>query len=355
MPEMPKEMIDGFAMDHSATDAKAEELLQDLKKHVLRSKLIVQRQQANYEQSQAENPTDVNSASPEAKLYALNVVKNTLINWIETQLAKAGDDGADTDVEDAAEPEVQYDHEAMITGIQQKYQRHIELRQQILDQLAQMDQIKEKIKLVTDDTTLPKTREKPISEELAQPPVAIDAYLLLPYIEQLQVLARQQKAMVQEKSHINASLAKQRADTKQTLDRLARESQLLSRYPVAKEPSKSQSTFEEAIEFEELSIKDQVKPWIYAADSAKLATLEDVAESVEVGMESIDEARAHLEQVCRLLIPFPKEGEETAYGKPEDTEQSSPSTRKGQAKKEGESTVKTIWDILDGNLGSINE
>ncbi|KAK9417229.1 hypothetical protein SUNI508_09033 [Seiridium unicorne] len=356
LPEMPKVMIDGFATDHSATDAKAEELLQNLKKHVLRSKLMAQRQQANYERSQSENPLDMDSLSPEAKLHALNSVKNSLINWIETQLAKAGDDGADSDAEQKPDgSRAEYDHGDMMAVIQQKYQRHVDLRQQIINQLAQTDLIKERLKLTAGETRPPKNQKSAL-DAAPRPTAKTDAYLLTPYIEQLQILARQQKQMVQEKSYINGSLTRQHEDTRQILDHMAEESQLLSRYPMAKEPSKSQPSFED-VTGDHMRIGEQVRPWIYAADSAKLATLEEVAENVETGMESIDEARAHLEHVCKLLnIPFLQQEEGTTpKDDAEDIEKTSKSPRRGQAKKNDDGTLKTIWDILDGNLGSINE
>lgn len=356
MPEMPREMISGFATDHSATDNQAEELLQNLKKHVLRSKLMAQRRQADHERSQAGRPTDLSSASPEAKLHALNAVKNELISWIETQLLKAGDDGADTESEEkVAASSNKYDHEGMMAGIQQKYQRHLELRQQILNELAQLDHVKQGLHRAA-QTDAPQIKAKPSPEQAKKPAFVPEAYLLTPYIEQLQTLARQQKSIVQEKSQINGSLAQQHEDTRDMLDRLAEQSQLLSSYPVAKEPVKHHTNFEDDL-VGRANIGDRVQPWIHAADSAKLATLEEVAENVEVGMGSVDEARTHLQQVCKLLnIPFPQIGDEaTRKMEAEDEESSSPARKVQSARKGGDDSLKTIWDILDGNLGSINE
>jgi hypothetical protein len=246
----------------------------------------------------------------------------------------------------------------MMAVIQHKYRRHVELRQQILNQLAQMDHIKERLKTAAAGTSIPKHGGEDVLEKASDSRYTSDAYLLLPYIEQAQALARQQKSMVQEKSHTNGILAKQQEDTRQILDRVAEESQLLSRYQAANVPSKSHSSFEDATsQFDKLRIMEQVQPWIYAADSAKLATLEEVAESVELGMGSVDEARAHLEQICKLLnIPVPREGDvATPKDSGEGNEKTSISPRKGQTKKDDDDCVKTIWDVLDGNLGSINE
>lgn len=176
MPEMPKQMIQGFATDHSATDAQAEELLQNLKKHVLRSKLVAQKQQVDYERSQAEKPFDFANMSPEAKLHALNAVKDGLINWVETQLVKAGDDGAGSDTEDkATERGADHDHEAMMAGIQQKYQRHLELRQQIINELAQLDHIKDGITTAA-EKSLQQLQTKGSPQEPPNPAYTPEAY-----------------------------------------------------------------------------------------------------------------------------------------------------------------------------------
>jgi hypothetical protein len=358
LPEMPKQMIDGFAADHSATQSRAEELLQDLKKHVLRSKLVAQREQLIDEQSEARDPFKVKRLSPETKLYALNAVKNALIQWIETQLAKAGDDGAGSEVEQTpVKPKTEYDHEAVMAGIQQKYKRHIELRQNILDQLAQMDHIKEQLKTTASDANSQPTDQKPVvKKEPGKPAYTPDAYLFTPYIEQLQALARQQKSMMQQKSHVSATLTKQKEDTIQALEYLAGRSKLLPRYPVSKEPAKAQPNFEDATSLiSKMKITEQVQPWLYAADEAKLATLVEVAENVEIGMESVDEAREYMAQICKLLdIAFPGEGQETGSTGSGDAESPSKTSAKTLATGE-KAPVKTVWDMLDGNLGSINE
>lgn len=159
-----------------------------------------------------------------------------------------------------------------------------------------------------------------------------------------------------EKMHIKGSLAKQQEDSREMLDRLVADSQLLSRYPVAKEPSKPRIEFEDDLD-DRASIRDQVKPFIYAADSAKLATLVEVAENVEVGMESVEEARKYLEQVCKLLnVPFQQVVDEATQKDVANNPESSPSPGKERApKRDDDGSIKSIWDILDGNLGSINE
>ncbi|KAI0125929.1 hypothetical protein BJ170DRAFT_454364 [Xylariales sp. AK1849] len=360
LPEIPKQMVDGFATDHAGTDAEVDALVQKLQKTVLRSKLVARREKQRFEQAQARDPVEPSSLTPEAKLHALNAVKNTLINWIESQLSKAGDGkaGSETELsEQPSTPKEKVDLEVQLADIQKKYQRHIELRTEIHNLLAHKDQVKPR------QTEEPKSQASmnDVRAARAPPPTA---YLITPYIEQLQALSREQKSLIQEKSHISATLAKQQEDTKQTLDHLAQESQLLDKYPATK-TSKPKLSFGEATRSGNKSnMTSQVEPWIYAADSAKIATLETVAEKVEEGMMSIDEARQALEKVCKLLnVELPGTGATSKEDSTEkdlwlpegDDETVATSFKKETGKNEKAEQPKSIWSILDGNLGSINE
>jgi hypothetical protein len=359
LPEIPREMIDGFATDHSGTDAEVDELLQKLQKSVLRSKLTAKRDQQRFEQAQAGDGVDLSNLKPEAKLHALNIVKNTLINWIESQLGKAGDGGgADSEEESPVQGSTRkIDIEARLADIQKEYQRHIELRKEIVGLLAKRDQINLKQPHATEKTPA-------AAEAIRAPRAPPYAYLLAPYLEQLQILSQEQKSQVQEKSHINSTLSKRHEDTKKTLDHLVQESQLLHKYPAAK-TSKPQLSFGAATRSSgKPSVVNQVQPWIYAADSAKIGTLETVAENLEEGMISIDESRQALEVVCKLLnVELPGAGsdpgqediDQDMWLQEGDDEKSKLAMKKENDNKDETEPPKNIWSTLDGNLGSINE
>ncbi|KAH8676319.1 hypothetical protein BX600DRAFT_508482 [Xylariales sp. PMI_506] len=362
LPEIPKQMVDGFATDHSGTDAEVDELLRNLQKTVLRGKLLARKQKQQFERAQAQEPIEVSQLAPEAKLYALNAVKHTLISWVETQLTKAGDDSADAENEPTSRAlahDEKDELDARLDDIQDKYQRHIELRKEIMALLAQKNQIKPE--------SVTHTAPQHVGEEILavrSPPIA---FLLTPYLEQLRTFSREQKGLIQERSHISVSLAKQQEEAKLSLDHLVQESQLLSKYPSVKSPTpQSELSFSEATKSaggggtgsgRSNTVIAQVEPWIYAADSAKIATLETVAEKVEEGMMSIEDARQALEKVCKLLnVVLPGERSpdewESITG---DRGEGATSTVNEAEKKAGPKEPKTIWSILDGNLGSINE
>ncbi|CAJ2501773.1 Uu.00g046260.m01.CDS01 [Anthostomella pinea] len=361
LPELPKELMEGFTQDRTAPDQEIQELLSRLRKEDLRQKLILQRDKRKLAELKAKYPIDPRNLPPEVQLHALNAVKDTLINWIETMLSKAGEDGAESE---AGSPSKQrqterekFDSEAQLADIQKEFVRHLELRKEVMTAMAQLRQIS------INDNPLPEVVE-PEKKPLPSKPDP-QAFLLTPYLEQLQAISREQKGLIQEKSHINATLAKQQQDTNKVLDRLVDESQLLPKYPAAKPGDKSNKTssssFSEATKG--ASVTDQVQPWLFASDSAKLATLEAVAEQVEEGQMAIDDAMEALDHVRKLLgkeAAQPPQAQTNEGPAESDLWLADEERKVGGAparkntEKEPEREEKSIWAKLDGNLGLIN-
>ncbi|KAK8089482.1 hypothetical protein PG997_004443 [Apiospora hydei] len=371
LPEVPRELIDGFTMSHDeVTETELQGLLQKLKKTVLRNKLVARKVEQEYDAAQAKDPLDPKTLSPEAKLQALNAVKTTLINWIESQLSKAGDDNGDavggTPLKDTGRGSHTTNLDERLAGIQEQYARHVELRREIIALMAKRDSVKPS-DLDEPPSSGADSKQHGVggrsaaaaaasSTTAAPPPYA---YLLTPYLEKIQALSREQKAAIEEKTHINTSLARQQEDAKLALEHLTQESQLLPKYPAA-----ARNNFGEATRVSQLGVAKQVEPWIYAADSAKIATLEMVAEKVEEGMLSIDEARGAIDEVCKLLMidvdEVQQRSEQEKDTAAEDTQTiKNPPKRaiemKAREEEEQKKLPKTIWSILDGNLGAINE
>ncbi|KAK8049156.1 hypothetical protein PG994_010886 [Apiospora phragmitis] len=374
LPEVPKELIDGFTMSHDeVTEAELQGLLQKLKKTVLRNKLVARKVEQEYDAAQAKDPLDPKTLSPEAKLQALNAVKTTLINWIESQLRKAGDDNGDavggTPLKDTGRGNHTVNLDERLAGIQEQYTRHVELRKEIIALMAKHDSVKPSDLDEPPSSGADNKQQEVGGKSAAATPTAPPpyAYLLTPYLEKIQALSREQKAAIEEKTHINTSLARQQEDAKLALEHLTQESQLLPKYPAAarnKSPARRNLSFGEATRVSKLGVAKQVEPWIYAADSAKIATLEMVAEKVEEGMLSIDEARGAIDEVCKLLMIDVEEvqqrSEQDQDTAAEDAQTiKSPSKRaieiKAREEEEQKKLPKTIWSHLDGNLGAINE
>ncbi|KAI5866861.1 hypothetical protein GGS23DRAFT_603071 [Durotheca rogersii] len=397
LPELPKDVVAGFAEDRDAPDREVRELLSRLQKAVLRNKLLAQREKQNFEKLKAQSPLDPSSLPPAAQLHALNAVKDSLIGWIETMLAQAGGDeddapgaGSPTKLPAPKEKE-DLDREARAAEIQQEYAHHVDLRKEIFALVAQLKQLK---------AAEPPPKPEPVLRGGPVPSSHKDAeaYLLTPYLEKLQAISREQKGLIQEKSYINSLLARQQHEFNQMIDHLAEESHLLQTYPTRKNPasshpddaegsgrSKLQPSFGEATKgagaagatsIRKSNTTRQIEPWIAAANSAQIATLEAVFEKVEEGQAAVEDAMQALDEVRRLLNvdggdgggeqDEGREGEAGAAAPAErdiwladedggpaaGRERSTRRSKKGKARGQpGES----IYAQLDGNLGLINE
>ncbi|KAI2468022.1 hypothetical protein F4781DRAFT_282523 [Annulohypoxylon bovei var. microspora] len=362
LPELPKELMDGFTVDREAPNLEIQELLSRLQKAVLRNKLLAQREKQNFEKLKTKNPIEPGSLSPEIQLHALNAVKDSLINWIEGMLSKVGGDEDEPSIlESPTKPRQgeteNFDRDVHMAEIQKEYQHHVDLRKEILISMAQLKHLKlEPLK----------TREKQREHEIEEPPPSSakpEAFLLMPYLEKLQTISREQKGLIQEKSHINTTLAKQQQDLNKLLNHLVEESHLLQKFPA--NTSNKQLSFGEATKgVSKANVTSQVEPWISAANSAQIATLEAVFEKVEEGQVAAEDAMEALDEVRKLLNKEEVEPEQS-YGEQEsserdmwvgeDDENGGTRVRRNRDKKVEKQKGESIYAKLDGNLGLINE
>ncbi|KAI0176262.1 hypothetical protein GGR52DRAFT_540197 [Hypoxylon sp. FL1284] len=363
VPDLPQELMASFTEDREAPNREIQELLSRLQKAVLRNKLFAQREKQNFEKLKAKNPVDPGSLSPQAQLQALNAVKDSLINWIENMLTKAGGDEDESILESPTKPgqagRDKYDHDAQMAEIQREYEHHIDLRKEILALIGQHRQLKDELPQHRE-----RKREQPTKEPLPRvPSIDSEAFLLIPYLEKLQAVSGEQKGLIQERSHINTALAKQQQDLNQILNHLVEESHLLPKYP-SKKPGGGQLSFGEATKgARRPNATGQVEPWIAAAESAQIATLEAVFEKVEEGQVAAEDAMQALDEARKLLNKEEAAPEELSEGK-DATEQdiwvgeedsSRARVRKNREKKVEKQKGESIYAKLDGNLGLINE
>jgi len=389
LPEMPKELMEGFTRDTLAPQHEIETMMQGLHKAVLRNKLLAQREKRKLDTLRREkggdsgDMNDPSSLPEDVQLHALSAVKDHLISWIETQLMQAGDEDEGEDGGGSAEQNTLsnsagrnghddegVDLDTKLGEIQRQYDNHIALRRDIGSLLAEADQVShdlEKFKGMRITASSPNDATADVPSPTAQglstnlnPPTTL---ILTPYLERLQQASREQKALVQEKSHINSTIAKQQQHMAQTIQELVEASHLLGAYPNAdpsnsnsnsnssrRSTSRTRSSFGDATRRSgsrnKASVATQVEPFVYSADSAKIATLEAVVEKIELGQMAVEEARGRLDEVRRFLDK-PDHGEEPA---------SAPS---GHRRRNTEGVIiieeRSIWSKLDGNLGLIND
>ncbi|KAL2756417.1 hypothetical protein ACRALDRAFT_1081716 [Sodiomyces alcalophilus JCM 7366] len=373
LPDVPREIMEGFGMNTNASKEDLSSLIDQLEKVVLRSKLQLRREQQLLDDVRARTQPITGNISAEAKLHALNLTRNELINWIEAELGKAsgeGEEGEEGERESRREHVAgpQTNTTAQLAEIKEKYARYIAARKSLLTLVSQKP---------------PPTLKPTISQQPAPPVPAVKkddtpapaTHLMIPYLECLLHLSRQQKGMIKHKSHIQASLAKQVNDTRQLLDHLSEESQLLPSHGAAAMPRpnpiaavRSKSGFGDhiaaasaaATAAEKPDSTNLVKPWVLAADAAKIATLEAVAEKIEQGQLALEGSMKALHDIDQLLG---RGGEGSkAEGEGEGDEDiwltGEHDGKRGRRKhvertKAAPAVLEDPWSILDGKLGLI--
>ncbi|KAK5628102.1 hypothetical protein RRF57_003817 [Xylaria bambusicola] len=348
-PELPKNLIEEFTKNEEAPHQEAEELVLRLRKATFREKLMLEHEQQHLNELQANYFHNLGNMSLEVQVTALNAVKTSLVNWIESMLSKAGEgESGEANGSLKNNENEDLDHEKQRAIIEKEYKRHIELRKQIMASIFLLGKPKKVAGPEEVSRLPPPVTSAPISSEP-------QTYLLITYLERLQSLSQEKKGVVQEKAHISTTIARQQQDTNKALRRLAQDSKLLSKYPQPK-PENLHASLSFSKATKNVSITDQIQPWLFAADSAKIVTLEAAAEAVDRGQMPIEDAMQALHQVFLLQDKGPLQAAET--GDVECAKEHAANSNIGEiraGKKPAMDRSKSIWSILDGNLGLINE
>ncbi|KAK4192707.1 hypothetical protein QBC35DRAFT_200178 [Podospora australis] len=370
LPSVPKELFTAIALDTTTSATQLKSFIDQLEKNVLQAKLSLKREEQLLEQAKARSTSSPENVTDSAKLEALNRTRVELISWIESELSKASGDGADSGGGDdhrrstrkmrASIDPVNMDDQ--LASIKDKYTQYTEARKALLQLVNQ--QPKPIIKPLTQEQLPPQTGQ-------TATPVP-SAHLLAPYFEQLLSVSREQKGLITQKSHLNNTVTKQVKENCQILDHLAEESQLIPAYPMpgAGRP-KAGFTGTTAGSAEASQASSRIKPWVYAADAAKIATLEAVAEKIEEGQLALEGSMQALAEINMLLgrdISHEQDGVAGEDAGDEDmwmNEGQSPGKGTGMAGEPRRHTINrresradqgniktgTVWDMLDGNLG----
>jgi hypothetical protein len=294
--------------------------------------MLLKREQKLLVKARAEN--DASDIKHEVRLQAVEVTRHELINWIESELARAGDsalESAEGQSSTNSNREGKEYIDSELISIQRQYVRYTKARQALVTAST--------ARLVT-----PASAEldqnidlEPTKEEFHK--AASFTQVIQPYLEAMVSVSNEQKAMIQQKSHLTISLAKQLKESSQGLDRLAHESHLLPAHPmqalslqrIALEGAKSFG--EQMSNHERPNTSRRAQAWLFASDSATNVTKDAISEKLNEGAISIVEAKKTLLGLHNLL------GRDSGIGEP--------SVCTGGAGK------RDIWATLDGNLGAI--
>ncbi|KAK4227209.1 hypothetical protein QBC38DRAFT_478234 [Podospora fimiseda] len=348
LPKVPGDLVTALGLDRTATSAHLKDLIDQLEKHVLRTKLLLKREEQLLEQVKSRSTTTPDTITDSAKLEALSKTRVELISWIETELSKASKDdtdgaGGDPAFRKSRGPINPINMDDQLASIKEKYTQYTEARKALLQLVSQQ----------------PKPDIKPRSEDQeSQSATSFDpapsAHLLAPYLEQLLAISREQKGLITQKSHLNNTIVKQVKENCRILDHLAAESQLIPAHPMPG-AGRSKSGFSEAVSTaaDKAEVSGRIQPWVFAADAAKIATLETAAEKIDEGQIAVESSMRTLAEMDVLLGKEAgkqkQDGEEDLWL---DGSQQPENTRK-HTDKRGSKVIqpKTVFDMLDGNLG----
>ncbi|POS70198.1 hypothetical protein DHEL01_v211411 [Diaporthe helianthi] len=358
LPDVPKTVVSGFAVNNGSAKPDLEALVDRLEKAVLRSKLLLKKEEQLLEDVRSRSTSTPETITEGSKLVALSATRNELIGWMEAELGKAShlDDPQQSERDGKQQPVPDRGHvHEQLAAVKDKYTKYVAARKSLAQLVQQPTQ--------TVEMKVPSRNTSDTQRVVAR--TTLSAHLIMPYIEGLVQVGQAQRSYIAQKSHINAVFAKQTGESIRAVVRLSKESQVIPEHPVpgAARVKTGLGTNPSSNHVDKLS--DHVQPWVSAADTAKLATLEAVAEKIEQGQVALENSTRFLAEIDQLL------GRNTITGgdpmTDEDTtiddiwlaESLSPRngpTSKAHAKNKS-NVVKEkqdIWSTLDGSVGLIN-
>ncbi|KAK0118789.1 hypothetical protein ONS95_007669 [Cadophora gregata] len=326
LPRMPSEVLNGSISAQVSAMDDLKELIDRLEKSVLRARMLLKREQNLLAKIKTDNATATGGHG--GRLEAIGFTRSTLINWIEAELSRAGESSSDSASQDPAISNKRGNHfiESELLSIHRQYVRYTKARQALVN-------------ITIGDLELPDVSPTDEQTDLpeSKPPYSSNGMEIVhPYLEEMVSISCEQKAMIQQKSHLTISLSKQLKEANQGLDRLADESHMLPAHPMPAAKTR-RNGLEGPISFGD-EISNHEKPdsalrarsWVYAAHCASHVTKEAVSEKLVEGNTALADAQRTLSELDSLL------GLDLRAG------------NKDSAKKS-----RDIWAVLDGNLGVI--
>ncbi|KAH8815112.1 hypothetical protein F5884DRAFT_164406 [Xylogone sp. PMI_703] len=334
LPRAPLEIIHHPTDMKNTQGANLDHIVDQLEKSVLNAKVALKREQkllvavtSQGTVKESQPPTNNNS-----KLQALGLTRNELINWIETELGKAGDATSPEEAisNNPAHKVAGDDVETELTLVQKQYARYNITRQSLIYAVTG------KVELPL-SKTYNSTSATPLSNDSVQ--IGIPAcHVVAPYLEEMLKVSNEQKSFIQQRSHLAISLAKQLKESGQGLDRLVEESHLLPAHPTPATKSKHRS-LDASVPFGEGTMNSEkpdtahrAQAWKFASQSADAALSTEISEKLQDGRLSFVGTNESLSQLRQHIENFGK-GQE----------------RKNLSQKGGND----VWSSINGNLGVI--
>lgn len=341
LPEVPMELIGGTIPGQATARADPKQLIYQLEKAVLHSKVFLKQEQEHLAtiRANAQSVDRTYDLQP-GRLEALGTTRNELMDWIETELSKPGASQTPDDSQQGSSPEKRKkDNNAHLLSSKNQYLQYTGAREALLfavnNELGALD-----ASMSCNDTSLP------VEQDLVDQPVA-STHLVLSQLQELVSLSNEQRAIMQQRTHLSSSLAKQLKEAGYGFDRLADESHLLSTHSVPAHVSRGKHLSglngleEEILAHERPNSVLRVRTWISAAEAASANSGEDTAGKLEESEEAIGNLNRILSDL-QFLIGNDLNEESEELG-----------TLSGNNSAAATSRTKDIWATLDCNLGGL--
>ncbi|PHH60325.1 hypothetical protein CDD81_1851 [Ophiocordyceps australis] len=308
-PSVPKGLLDSFVVDQYSAQPNRKAHMNLLQRKMLRTKLQLKDEEYLLHEARTRCQSKPETVSNGARAQALTATRNRLIAWIEAELNSLSNES-----QEALEAPIDNEEQELrgrqatvarrISQVQDRYTEYVVWRKRLVERSACSLQ---------PPSSPPRgisSRSSPTSQLRIIDPVPND-YILTPSFNALLSVSRRQKMVLAQTSRLKAAISKQSNTAYQTLDLLAQESQLLPSFPVNTglrgpsdggddmAPNSSSSS----------QLSAQVKPWVLAADSAKISTLETVAETIDGGQMALNKS-LKIVKATEQLLGF---GPETAH------------------------------------------
>ncbi|KAF5019314.1 hypothetical protein F66182_8683 [Fusarium sp. NRRL 66182] len=357
LPKVPKEVVNSLVAQQSIKKTDLTEQVAQLEKTVLRAKLLLRREEQLLRETRSNAQGIPDVISNGVRLHALNTTRNELINWIESELSKAsGDEDGDNEGEGGSTSNGRSTTNqatiiSQLNAIQDKYAKYLATRRSLLFAVA------ERVEPSPAPVLVPSTNKQHVED----PEPQSSTYLLTPYLETLLTLSKKQKSMIAQKAHANATIGKEIKENCQSLSRLEEESQLLPAHSVTPTSRRRSGLGEFLTSTERAGFTGKIQSWVLAADAAKIATLENVAEQVEGGQVALENSMQVLQEIDLLLGQGNTAHEDEAQADTTEDDvwleagTKSPTKARRHTEKSKDAEQKDPWSSLHGKLGLIGQ
>ncbi|KAG9238535.1 hypothetical protein BJ875DRAFT_450549 [Amylocarpus encephaloides] len=335
LPQCPPEVLQLAAPKDRTEIVDLQGLLEKLEKSVLRAKMLLKREQKLLSKFRSEhgNPTP----NYTCRIQALGTTRNELISWIETELSEAAETSPESEGNDITSAhERGQDHvNSHLMMISRQYSQYAKTRHSLVAAASGH--------LPLPHSALENAQQLP--EDVIQSRVInFGSQITHPYLNELLYITNQQKALVQQKSQLTISFARQLKEASQVLDRLEDESHLLPAYPIpanalSRRVIEGTGNFGELSSYEKPDSSRQVRGWTYASQASATAIKVAILEKLEEGSMAIDATRNSYNDI-RLLL-----GER--FDDQQDME------KHIDLREHSEQRMKDVWAKIDGSLGAI--